>query len=95
MPTRRISVPRWLPARPPIRPRVSCAARSYCDCFSAGQFCLPSCKCANCLNNADNEPAREEARRGILERNQHAFVSKVQRMRTVCRGVRRAVRGRV
>mmetsp|Transcript_3930 Transcript_3930/g.9555 ORF Transcript_3930/g.9555 Transcript_3930/m.9555 type:complete len:564 (-) Transcript_3930:143-1834(-) len=52
----------------------------YCDCFSAGQFCLESCKCNECLNNADNETQREEARKSILERNSHAFTDKVKRL---------------
>lgn len=75
---------RWPPRRaspvPPPSPLVS-----YCDCFSAGQFCLPSCKCDNCLNNADNEAARDEARKSILERNHHAFTSKVKLLQKVRR----------
>jgi hypothetical protein len=71
------------PCPPFARAAPRALGRRYCDCFSAGQFCLASCKCDSCLNNADNEPAREEARKSILERNHHAFTDKVKRLKEV------------
>lgn len=28
--------------------------KKYCDCFSSGNKCLPTCKCLNCTNNNTN-----------------------------------------
>ena len=33
--------------------------RLHCQCFQAQNFCLPSCRCQNCLNTSGNEVMRE------------------------------------
>lgn len=31
----------------------------YCECFSSGRYCLPSCNCVSCYNNRENETRRQ------------------------------------
>ncbi|CAN4094387.1 unnamed protein product [Withania somnifera] len=48
----------------------------YCECFASGIYC-DGCKCNNCHNNVENEPARREAVEATLERKPHAFRPKI------------------
>ncbi|KAF6000405.1 Tesmin TSO1-like CXC domain containing protein [Cyanidiococcus yangmingshanensis] len=64
------------------RPRKPCNCKNskclklYCDCFAAGIYC-EGCHCTNCLNRPAYEGLRQSAIRASLERNPHAFRSKV------------------
>ncbi|PNX84148.1 hypothetical protein L195_g040202 [Trifolium pratense] len=40
-----------------------CRKSSYCECFSAGVYCIGHCSCKDCLNNGDNEDTVLQARR--------------------------------
>lgn len=48
----------------------------YCDCLSAGEYCV-KCNCTGCYNNEFNEKLRNEAIRSILEKNPIAFRPKI------------------
>jgi len=48
----------------------------YCDCLSAGEYCV-KCNCTGCCNNEFNEELRSEAIRSILEKNPNAFRPKI------------------
>ncbi|XP_038700945.1 protein tesmin/TSO1-like CXC 5 isoform X1 [Tripterygium wilfordii] len=48
----------------------------YCECFATGIYC-DNCNCISCLNNVDNESARQEAVGAVLERNPNAFRPKI------------------
>jgi len=64
------------------RPRKPCNCKNskclklYCDCFAAGTYCN-GCHCTNCLNLPAYDTLRQNAIRTSLERNPHAFRSKV------------------
>ena len=53
----------------------------YCECFAAGIYCSPDCRCKNCKNieglkSEDNQTGwddRSVAIKNALERNPHAF----------------------
>ena len=49
----------------------------YCDCFSAGIYCTPTCNCLACSNNLSKEATRRDAVSVTLERNPNAFRPKV------------------
>lgn len=49
----------------------------YCECFSAGVLCDPSCKCTDCSNTADNVEARRKAVAHKLSRKPKAFTQKI------------------
>jgi len=49
----------------------------YCECFSAGVLCDPSCKCTECMNTADNVAARRKAVAYKLSRKPKAFTQKI------------------
>ncbi len=53
-----------------------CVWCSYCQCFTAKTVCTPACSCVSCANTSDNFSLRQDAVRGILERNPNAFASK-------------------
>ena len=57
--------------------RSSCL-KLYCECFANGVYCQVSCKCLNCMNNADHEDARTAAINATLSRNPNAFRPKVK-----------------
>ncbi|CAN6573146.1 unnamed protein product [Malus baccata var. baccata] len=50
---------------------------SYCECFSAGVYCLDSYACQNCYNKPEFEHTVFEIRHHIESRNPLAFTSKV------------------
>ena len=41
------------------RCKKSQCLKLYCECFLRGSVCSPTCKCEQCLNNADNEEIRK------------------------------------
>jgi len=49
----------------------------YCDCFSAGIYCTPTCNCLACSNNLSKEATRRDAVSVTIERNPNAFRPKV------------------
>lgn len=49
----------------------------YCDCFSAGIYCTPTCNCLACSNNLSKEATRRDAVSVSIERNPNAFRPKV------------------
>ena len=48
----------------------------YCDCFSNGGVCMPSCKCENCHNTVELQDLRELIIHETIEKNPLAFKSK-------------------
>eukprot|EP00045_Choanoeca_perplexa_P003314 m.29810 g.29810 ORF g.29810 m.29810 type:complete len:384 (-) comp11978_c0_seq2:531-1682(-) len=49
----------------------------YCECFSNGEYCGPSCNCLNCSNTVKMESARRAAIETTLARNPNAFRPKI------------------
>lgn len=56
-------------------PKSKCL-KMYCECFSRGNYC-DGCNCVNCHNTLEYEDTRREAVSSLLERNPHAFKSKI------------------
>ncbi|XP_056849448.1 protein tesmin/TSO1-like CXC 7 isoform X1 [Raphanus sativus] len=56
--------------------KASRCLKLYCECFASGSYCN-GCNCLKCLNNLENETARQEAITGTLERNPDAFKPKI------------------
>lgn len=59
--------------------RLSKCSKMYCDCFAAGRYCGPACRCNGCENCPTNEGNLAAIRRGIKQRNPNAFESKIRR----------------
>ena len=51
--------------------------KMYCECFTIGRFCDPSCKCVDCRNTPEFEDQIRKARKSIRTRNPLAFKPKV------------------
>jgi hypothetical protein len=73
-----------LDALPPLLPQTTCSCsktrclKLYCDCFSSGSLCQPSCECIQCSNfSGSNE--RIEAIRNVLDRKPEAFGEEIAR----------------
>ena len=47
----------------------------YCECFTNGEICGPTCNCTGCKNNIQN-PTRNNAIESIMQRDPEAFNSK-------------------
>ena len=56
--------------------RKSGCLKLYCQCFAARSLCSLNCNCVGCVNNDVESTVRQDAIRGILERNPNAFESK-------------------
>jgi hypothetical protein len=50
----------------------------YCECFSLGEICGPSCNCVSCDNKEENGHLRKEAMDMIMVRDPMAFSSKLK-----------------
>ncbi|KAM7272159.1 hypothetical protein ACFE04_026822 [Oxalis oulophora] len=49
----------------------------YCECFSAGVYCLDSCACQCCMNTPAFEDTVQDIRKQIESRNPLAFAPKI------------------
>ena len=58
----------------------------YCDCFSAGDHCMPNCKCNDCGNFAANESEIEKVRKEVQKRNPKAFTAKFAEQQSPSKG---------
>lgn len=53
----------------PVKKRVNCNCKKtkclklYCECFAAGEFCRPDCKCDGCKNLTETSDLVEKARK--------------------------------
>jgi hypothetical protein len=50
---------------------------SYCECFTAGVYCVDSCACENCFNKPEYDDLVLDTRQQIESRNPLAFTSKI------------------
>jgi len=50
--------------------------KRYCECFAAGLPCS-GCNCVGCYNNSEHAARRQEAVEAKLQRDPHAFRSKI------------------
>jgi hypothetical protein len=67
--------------------RKSRCLKLYCDCFQAGNNCLPDCGCSDCLNTSDNSGAngiRTNAVVNALLRRPDAFEKRVKELGNGC-----------
>ncbi|EGD72602.1 hypothetical protein PTSG_04338 [Salpingoeca rosetta] len=74
--------------RPPLR-SCNCGKsrclKLYCECYAAGTYCGPQCKCTNCQNNLENEGRRQLAVLSTLDKNPDAFRPKIKQETTTNR----------
>ena len=68
--------------RQPCNCKKSKCLKLYCECFAAGGYCGPECRCENCANNLESEPERQIAVKQTLERNPAAFRPKIETEKT-------------
>lgn len=50
---------------------------SYCECFSAGEYCVGLCSCEDCFNRPEYDDTVLEARQQIESRSPFAFAPKI------------------
>ena len=43
---------KWIPEIKFCNCKKTKCLKLYCDCFSAGELCIPDCKCTECCNNS-------------------------------------------
>lgn len=60
--------------------RKTMCLKLYCECFSNGGVCVPSCRCDNCHNIEELQDLRELIMQETVQKNPLAFKSKFKKM---------------